>query len=70
MLSLWIGFVISSCRFLDPDLVNITAEHELKYEPDGIVHDVFRYIGTWKNGTNKEVSRREYELWTNRKVRF
>ncbi|KAL3994659.1 hypothetical protein ACH3XW_22615 [Acanthocheilonema viteae] len=54
--------------FLDPDLVNVKVEHEFKYEPDGIVHDTFRYIGTWKNGTVKEVSRRVYELWTNRKI--
>ncbi|CAG9536849.1 unnamed protein product [Cercopithifilaria johnstoni] len=54
--------------FLDLDLVNVTAEHEFKYEPGGIVHDVLRYIGTWRNGTVKEVSRRIYELWTNRKI--
>lgn len=62
--------MISSCRLLDRDLINVTAEHELKYESDGIVHDVFRYIGTWKNGSTHEVSRRVYELWTNRKVCF
>ncbi|VDK61226.1 unnamed protein product [Onchocerca ochengi] len=53
---------------MDPDLVDVTTEHELKCEPNGIVHDVFRYIATWKNGISKEVSRRVYELWTNRKI--
>ncbi|EFO22597.2 hypothetical protein LOAG_05888 [Loa loa] len=53
---------------LDLDLVDVTAEHEFKCECDGIVRDVFRYIGTWKNGTAKKVSRRVYELWTNRKI--
>ncbi|VDK67399.1 unnamed protein product [Litomosoides sigmodontis] len=53
---------------LDYDLINVTAEHKLKYESDGIVHDVFRYVGTRKNGTTHEVSRRVYELWTNRKI--
>uniref|UniRef100_A0A0R3RTX7 Helicase domino n=1 Tax=Elaeophora elaphi TaxID=1147741 RepID=A0A0R3RTX7_9BILA len=52
---------------LDIDLVDVTAEHEFKHEPDGIVRDTFRYIGTWKDGTAKEVSKRIYELWTNRK---
>ncbi|MCP9261837.1 hypothetical protein DINM_005156 [Dirofilaria immitis] len=49
------------------DLVDVTTEHEFKCESDGTVHDVFRYVATWKNGTSKEVSRRVYELWTNRK---
>ncbi|KAM3719256.1 Acetyl-coenzyme A synthetase [Dirofilaria immitis] len=50
------------------DLVDVTTEHEFKCESDGTVHDVFRYVATWKNGTSKEVSRRVYELWTNRKT--
>lgn len=68
-ISLWIKR-ISGCRFLDPDLIDVTAEHELKCEGDGIVRDVFRYIGTWKNGTAKEVNKHLYEFWTNRKVCF
>ncbi|KAK6104137.1 hypothetical protein QQG55_15145 [Brugia pahangi] len=53
---------------LDLNLVDVTAEHELRYERGGVVHDVFRYIGTWKNGTVREVSRHIYELWNNRKI--
>lgn len=64
------NILASSFRLMDPDLVDVTTEHELKCEPNGIVHDVFRYIATWKNGISKEVSRRVYELWTNRKVSF
>uniref|UniRef100_A0A1I8EZT9 Uncharacterized protein n=2 Tax=Wuchereria bancrofti TaxID=6293 RepID=A0A1I8EZT9_WUCBA len=53
---------------LDLNLVDVTAEHEFRCERDGVVHDVFRYIGTWKNGTAREVSRHVYELWNNRKI--